>query len=270
MPKSVLAGSIAAICAKTALCPLDRTKLLYQTKNPMYDGMKMNQIFRSIYTQEGFRGYFRGNLIQTYRMIPYGGIMYGSFEVIHDIVKRKTNGSKYSTLVAGSLQGIVTQSTLYPFDILRTRFSSQHSDKIVYRNIYKSIISIYSKDGIRGFYNGMGVTLVGIVPYGGISFFTYHELKKNLSSNTALNGAAAGLLAQTCSYPIDLVRRRIQLHNFIEGSHFQSSVSGVIKDVYQKDGLLGFFRGVHMNWIRVVPASAISWTVYETLKNIDF
>ena len=171
MPKNILAGSIAAICAKTAVCPLDRTKLLYQTKNPNYKNMKMNQIFRSIYFQEGIRGYFRGNLIQSCRMIPYGGIMYGSFEIINDYVKHKTDNSKYSTLIAGSLQGVVTQSTLYPFDILRTRFTSQHSNRIIYKNIRTSIHNIYAKDGIRGFYKGMGTTLVGIIPYGGISFF---------------------------------------------------------------------------------------------------
>ena len=99
-------------------------------------------------------------------------------------------------------------------------------------------------------------------------FFVYHELKKNFNDNSAINGAMAGLLAQTCSYPIDLIRRRIQLHNFIEGNQFKSNINEVIKEVLRKDGLLGFFRGVHMNWIRVIPASAISWTVYEELKNL--
>ena len=64
-------------------------------------------------------------------MIPYGGIMYSSFEIINKFVRKETNNSKYSTLIVGSAQGVITQSILYPFDILRTRFASQTSQHIV-------------------------------------------------------------------------------------------------------------------------------------------
>jgi hypothetical protein len=266
MPKIFVAGALAAVCAKSFVAPLDRTKLLYSTKNPYYKNMNMFQIFKSIYVQEGLRGYYKGNLIQLIRMIPYGGLQFTIFEYSHEIIKKKTNNSRFAPLYAGILQTFAGQFFLYPFDLLRTRFSSQHNNEMIYKNILTSIKKIYKKDGFRGFYSGLGVSLLGVVPYGGIGFFSYYELKKNFSDNSGINGSLSGLIGQTLTYPFDVIRKRIQLNSFIEGNEYKSNILEVFKHILKTDGFIGFFRGVHMNWIRVIPASGISWTVYETIK----
>ena len=79
--------------------------------------------------------------------------------------------------------------------------------------------------GLRALYRGFLPTVAGIVPYAGISFFTYDTLKafeqssRSDSSRTTspvtlrlLFGAIAGATAQTAAYPLDVVRRRMQVH----------------------------------------------------------
>lgn len=80
---------------------------------------------------------------------------------------------------------------------------------------------IYREEGLLTFYKGFIPTLLGVIPYAGVSFFTYDTLKRlyreHMDSNPLVNpvaslgfGAVAGMLGQTSSYPLDIVRRRMQ------------------------------------------------------------
>lgn len=80
-------------------------------------------------------------------------------------------------------------------------------------------------------------TILGVIPYAGVSFFTYDTLKNTYTSKyfspgcnlllielflayyhtdvihpmlSLAFGASAGALGQTSSYPLDIVRRRMQ------------------------------------------------------------
>ena len=47
-----------------------------------------------------------------------------------------------------------------------------------YSGIVDCIRKSMQADGVRGLYAGIGPTLAGIVPYAGINFMTYDQLKK--------------------------------------------------------------------------------------------
>jgi hypothetical protein len=102
---------------------------------------------------------------------------------------------------------------------------------------------MYAEHGWRSFYRGMAPTLLGILPYAGISFATYGSLKAAsearkrdaagaggaggagdplsppppLSSWERLAfGGIAGLAGQASTYPLDIVRRRMQTEGYTE------------------------------------------------------
>ncbi len=73
-------------------------------------------------------------------------------------------------------------------------------------------------------YSGMRTTLLGIMPYAGLSFATFETLKVNVRRTRGLPedgdlgtptrlacGGVAGLVAQSATYPLDIVRRRMQV-----------------------------------------------------------
>ncbi len=81
-----------------------------------------------------------------------------------------------------------------------------------------------AEEGLAGLYRGIGPTLVGILPYAGLKFYVYQSLKQQFREATSRDadhrlpvpvmltfGAASGLVAQTATYPLDLVRRRMQV-----------------------------------------------------------
>ena len=85
--------------------------------------------------------------------------------------------------------------------------------------------SIFTRIPILKFYRGFTVTIVGMIPYAGTSFLAWGFLRANFlpppsPSNprpkpTPLAdltiGAVAGAVAQTVSYPFEIVRRRMQV-----------------------------------------------------------
>lgn len=141
--------------------------------------------------------------------------------------------------LAGSLAGATSQSLTYPLDLARARMAV--TQKHHYPTLRQVFAKIYSEEGILTFYRGFVPTVLGVIPYAGVSFFTYDTLKRlyrgdrfnnndllntvlifhlileHIDSNPLVNplaslgfGAIAGMLGQTSSYPLDIVRRRMQ------------------------------------------------------------
>jgi Mitochondrial carrier protein len=138
--------------------------------------------------------------------------------------------------------------------------------------ILGSMRAIVEQDGVRGLYQGMRPTLIGILPYSGIKFYTYQYLKRRWRDAapptgaalpihvTLMSGGAAGLLAQTLTYPLDVVRRRMQ----VSGARTQAAIAmphsmwGHVKHIVASHGVVGLFRGVSLNYIKV-RADGLSW-----------
>lgn len=64
-----------------------------------------------------------------------------------------------------------------------------------------------------------GPTIWGILPYAGLKFFVYETLKGHLPEDSRPSlpgklacGAVAGVVGQTVTYPLDVVRRQMQVY----------------------------------------------------------
>merc|ERR1712039_1106024 len=75
-------------------------------------------------------------------------------------------------------------------------------------------------------------------------------------------GAAAGLFAQTMTYPLDIIRRRMQVHSVYRNEWH------ALRTIYTNEGLVrGLFKGVSMNWLKGPIAVGVSFTVNDLLKS---
>lgn len=79
-------------------------------------------------------------------------------------------------------------------------------------------------------------------------------------------GSMAGLISSTLTFPLDLVRRRMQLEGQKGLQKEISSYSTVVKAVYSKQGLNGFYQGIVPEYCKVIPGVAIAFCVFELLK----
>ena len=137
------------------------------------------------------------------------------------------------------------QSLTYPLDRARAVMAVTKVGE--FRNLYHVFTDIASKEGVGALYVGFSPTMIGVVIYAGTSFFVYERLKFVwMQSRETLedpsptpfqrlaSGAVAGIIGQTSSYPLDIVRRRMQTARQMGlGADRYKSIIGTLKMVYQ-------------------------------------
>lgn len=288
--KSFFAGGIAGMCAKSFTAPVDRLKILLQVQHKQYRGYGVFSGFIAIYKKEGILGYFKGNTAMMARIFPYAAIQFMSYEQYKRLVRPYFDQSTHtSKLLAGSLTGITAVTFTYPLDMVRARMAFQvHERKYV--GIVHTLVSIPRQEGgFLALYRGFSSTILGMIPYAGVAFYSYEVSKSALmrtfpqwttkaavdgSGTVVLNipanlfaGGLAGAISQTISYPLDVARRHMQLAGMIsEKVHL--GVLATLSHVYRTSGVRGLYRGVTINFYRSVPQVAVSFSVYELLKQL--
>ncbi|XP_070544254.1 solute carrier family 25 member 16-like [Ptychodera flava] len=291
--KSFAAGGIAACCAKTTIAPLDRIKILLQAHNVHYSHLGVLSTLGAVKHKEGILALYKGNGAMMVRIFPYGAIQFMSYEQYKQI-GREWFGHHHQLikLVSGSLAGITAVTFTYPLDMVRARLAFQVTGEHIYDGIFHTVKSIFHQEGgIRALYQGFTPTIMGMVPYAGLSFFTYETVKGFFLTHftkwtckpsmkhpeesvlripvTFVCGGLAGAIAQTVSYPLDVARRRMQLAMILPDSHMFRSWFQTLVTVYHQNGIVnGLYRGLSINYLRAIPQIAVSFTVYESMKQV--
>ncbi|KAG2433888.1 hypothetical protein HXX76_008241 [Chlamydomonas incerta] len=81
---------------------------------------------------------------------------------------------------------------------------------------------------------------------------------------SAASACAAGLVTSTLTFPLDVVRRRLQVYE--RGALGAMRYWDVVAAVRREAGLAGFYRGIGPEYMKVLPGMAIAFTTYEALK----
>jgi solute carrier family 25 (mitochondrial carrier protein), member 16 len=158
-----------------------------------------------------------------------------------------------------------------------------------------AVTAITPSHGISNFFRGFTPTLWGMIPYAGASFLTHdaagdlmrspslapytvlpmsERSQKQLAPNKPAplrawaeltTGALAGFVSQTLSYPLEVIRRRMQVGGVVGDGHRLTMVE-VGKNILRERGWKGFYVGLSIGYVKVVPMVATSFYVYERLK----
>lgn len=185
--------------------------------------------------------------------------------------------------MSGAVAGAAATTLTYPLDLLRTRFAAQGADKI-YASLRSSIRDIARDEGLVGFFQGLGAGVGQIVPHMGLFFSAYETLRPSLvdlalpfGSGDATAGVLAGVFAKTGVFPLDLIRKRLQVQGPTRGRYaggmipiYGKSVWKTAKAIVIAEGWRGLYRGLCVGLVKSAPASAITmWTYERTLKVME-
>lgn len=146
-----------------------------------------------------------------------------------------------------------------------------------YNGVIDILSKIYEKNGITGLYSGLAGTILGTASANFAYFYWYGLIRTQytvfhkrryghtqFSTATELAlGAVAGALGQLFTIPISVVTTRQQISSKSE------SLVDVAKQVAEKDGISGFWRGLKASLVLVINPS-ITYGSYERLKSIIF
>ncbi|KAA3477442.1 graves disease carrier protein-like [Gossypium australe] len=249
--KELIAGGAAGAFAKTTIAPLERIKILLQTRTYGFQSLGVYQSLRKVLKHEG----------------------------------------PVVDLLAGSASGGTAVLCTYPLDLARAKLAYQVGDtrskfgsgmkslypRPAYSGVTDVLTRVYRDGGIRGLYRGVGPTLAGILPYAGLKFYIYEEIKtrvpeehqKSIVMNLSC-GALAGLLGQTFTYPLDVVRRQMQVGTLqcstIQGdTRYRNTYEG-LTSIVRNQGWRQLFAGLSINYIKIVPSVAVGFAAYDMMK----
>ncbi|EEP76492.1 conserved hypothetical protein [Uncinocarpus reesii 1704] len=293
----VAAGAIAGLVSRFCVAPLDVVKIRLQLQihslsdplshrhihGPVYKGTIST--LKAIVREEGITGLWKGNIPAELLYVFYGGIQFTTYrtvtQALHTLPTAHRLPQPAESFLSGAVAGGIATLTTYPFDLLRTRFAAQGNIKI-YPSLLSAVRTIHSHEGYPGFFRGASAAVAQIVPYMGLFFATYEsvrvpvaQLELPFGSGDATAGVIASVLAKTGVFPLDLVRKRLQVQGPTRSRYIHQNIpeySGVwstIKSVVRDGGVRGLYRGLTVSLIKAAPASAVTmWTYERVLKTL--
>ena len=204
--------------------------------------------FVAIGRQGGLRGYWKGNLPQVLRVIPYSAAQLCSYELFKKAFAAGDGSLNVERkLAAGACAGMVSTLATYPLDTLRMRLALDPS----LRSIPRAVATLMREGGATAFYRGLGPAMLGIAPYMALELATYDSLPQSVPSFA--RGFTAALMASACFYPLDTVRRQIQIR-----SAAAKPITAVLQQMYMQEGMLGFYRGFVPNCLKNLPNKGVA------------
>ncbi|KAH8881008.1 mitochondrial carrier protein LEU5 [Thozetella sp. PMI_491] len=282
---------------------------------------------QDIYRQDGPSGLFRGHSATLLRIFPYAAIKFLAYEQIRSvIIPSRDHETPIRRLLSGSLAGVTSVFFTYPLEVIRVRlaFETKRDSRSSLRSICKQIYhehpygngtpsvtlpnapaalqtaagaaaqalnTVAPRSGIINFYRGFSPTMLGMVPYAGMSFLTHDtagDVLRNqrwakyttlaqpenappgkpapLRSWAELTaGGIAGLVSQTASYPLEVIRRRMQVGGAVGDGH-RLRIGETAALIMKERGPSGFFVGLTIGYVKVFPLAAVSFYTYERMK----
>ncbi|KAI8369321.1 mitochondrial carrier domain-containing protein [Radiomyces spectabilis] len=302
--ETALCGGIAGATARVVIAPLDVVKIRLQVQNQPYSlgsmlsrpstmtsGVKytgMWQAFRVIATEEGVRGLFKGNMSAEYLYLSYGITQFYAYHHLDTLLDKFQMSSMIRVFVSGMLAGSIATTITYPFDLLRTRFAMQGSEKTLYHSVSHALHHIYHSEGLSGLYRGLMPSITQIMPYMGLTFLSYDMLRSGVqwlkdhhyTSNRydvfhdMACGSLASIISKTGVFPLDVIRKRLQLQgphrtDYVVTSipcYARRSIFGCAKAIARTEGFLALYKGLAPGLLKVGPAGAVNFLVFEWAK----
>lgn len=187
---------------------------------------------------------------------------------------------------ASAVAGAGVQVLTNPVWVLKVRMlSSNRGDVGAYPSMLGGAVQLWKDEGWRGFYRGLGISLFG-VSHGAVQFAVYEPAKriyfarrrrrmeregqsvegpmKVTNEATLLLSSVSKLVAGAVTYPYQVIRSRLQ--NFNADERYGRGIRGVVRRTWTDEGLRGFYRGIVPGVIRVMPATWVTFLVYENMK----
>lgn len=210
-------GLICGIIQTVVGQPIDTIKVLIQNNNT-----NIKYSFKNLY-----KGMF-------YPLVNSMFVGYTLFGLVDEINKKYTNNYYISGFISGIIISPVIQISEY----------------------WKINAQMHKKTSMKFFYVGNYATLLRETIGSSIYFGGYHYLKQDLELSPFLSGAFSGMCSWCFTYPIDVIKTRVQQHPHIS---------------YNKAFLMGrLYNGLYITLIRGFVVNGCAFYAYDAMKSKSF
>nr|CAH8848392.1 unnamed protein product [Trichobilharzia regenti] len=281
--KTLVSGGIAGCISRTVTAPLDRIKLTWQALGSKASEVGLFGTVNKMVKEGGITSLWRGNGVNCLKIAPESGIKFQAYEMykhwLNESLGSSPDGSLklHTKFLSGALAGATSQTIIYPMEVLKTRMCLRKTGQ--YSSIFDCARKLYQSNGIGIFYRGYVPNILGILPYAGIELALFETFKQTYaklviskdekSANSPPPvyvsvgaGALSSLCGQLGTYPLALVRTKLQAQTASD----KSGLVKVVKNIVEHEGVSGLFRGLGPNILKVLPAVSVSYACYDQIK----
>lgn len=181
--------------------------------------------------------------------------------------------------VCGGFGGICTVVVGHPFDTIKVRLQTmalpKPGENPLYLGTADCMKKTLAKEGLKGFYKGMGAPLAGVAPIFAISFMGYRvgkqifgpgDVKLFTYTDYFVAGAFSGIFTTSIMAPGERIKCLLQIQADSKTKLYNGPVD-CAKKLYMEGGMRSIYRGAGATLLRDVPASGLYFLTYEGLRD---
>uniref|UniRef100_A0A1D1Y4C0 Mitochondrial carnitine/acylcarnitine carrier protein CACL n=1 Tax=Anthurium amnicola TaxID=1678845 RepID=A0A1D1Y4C0_9ARAE len=285
--REFVAGGFGGMAGVISGYPLDTLRIRLQQPALGGDGgtASATRLLRSIVASEGLSALYRGMTAPLASVAFQNAVAFQVYAVLSkafDSSSSRSNPPSYrSVALAGVGTGALQSMMLTPVELVKIRLQLQMTGSQHRRAIREGPMSmagnILRKEGIRGMYRGLSITVLRDAPAHGVYFWTYEYGREKLHPGCRTTGdetlgtmlfagGMAGVASWLCCYPLDVIKSRLQAQSQSHKDFPPPKYSGIadcFRKSVQEEGYGVLWRGLGTAVTRAFVVNGAIFSAYE-------
>lgn len=288
---NLIAGGGAGMMEALACHPLDTIKVRMQlSRRARAPGAKRRGFLttgKEIIKKETPLALYKGLGAVLTGIIPKMAIRFSSYEMYKQaLADNSGNVTGKATFLAGLFAGVTEAvAVVTPMEVVKIRLQGQYhsmSDPLdvpKYRSAPHTLFTVLREEGVGALYRGVSLTALRQGTNQAVNFTAYTQFKQWLqdyqpayhnkelpSYQTMVIGLVSGAMGPLSNAPIDTIKTRLQKTPGQPGETAISRIVNISKTMFKQEGFPALYKGITPRIMRVAPGQAVTFTVYEFLK----
>ncbi|KAE9453423.1 hypothetical protein C3L33_14631, partial [Rhododendron williamsianum] len=293
--KEFVAGGFGGIAGIFAGYPLDTLRVRQQQHSTTGSAFT---ILRNVVASQGPLGLYRGMGAPLASVTFQNAMVFQIYAVLSRAFDSSTLTTDPPSLkgvaIGGFGTGAIQSLILSPVELLKVRLQLQSAshEKTQLATTHRGPVSVATQlvnthrgpvsvarsivrtEGLKGIYRGLTITVLRDAPAHGIYFSTYEYMREKLHpgcrtsgqesfKTMLLAGGLAGVASWILSYPLDVVKTRLQAQSQSTSPKYGGIIDCFSKSV-REEGYAVLWRGLGTALARAFIVNGAIFTAYET------
>ncbi|KAI0036126.1 mitochondrial carrier domain-containing protein [Vararia minispora EC-137] len=266
----LIAGSVGGAAQVLVGQPLDTIKTRAQiAPKGMFKG-PMDILIQTV-RKEGFFALYKGMLSPLLGIAGVNSLLFAAYGTSKRIISPYPDLSLKQIAAAGAMAGAANAILASPVEMFKVRMQGQYG-AATDKKLGAVAREMWAQYGFRrGVMRGYWATFAREIPaYAGLAAFEFskRQFVKKYGKDVPVwallsSGATGGLAYWLSSYPLDVVKSRVQLRETPPVGRPWTYIAAELRAIIAESGFSGLFRGLTPSCLCSIPAAGSTFAAYE-------